>query len=622
MKIKEKGLRGAKGGSEGVLDLLFGNQKLIIFLLVLTAVIVLFLSIVVVSEMPLRSNEKSHHAQVSPRPGDLPVEKSVDAGSGLLDNYWLEVVVRISLVLLVAVLLYIPIAWITQFSRISIEINSMDGESRSGMSSDNEVRREFLGWLTAVSVPYLVMGFAMVVELRAVMEERTQGIGAIAAIMILYALSVLASFLYIEIRELRFGFTNQVRMVTRWYGNVLKLSNSLGTGNPANAAEQLLDKWAEFLTGKNMDSSVKHSSVKQNLLGTLLTSYMKEEADNICGNLESERTPSWVAAVRSAAENRVDGGVAFLATHFGFYARYLAKAVRGLFSELGKDESVVLATITYVLPPFWWNWPYSKDEHAIYGPVEEFRKTLGELAEHGAANGGSFKVFRRMLVRDEEDGDLADGAIQDLYKVTFASKSSWDEMSKWNVWLSGVDRSPLDSESSVRPAVECVREVQWASSHKQKENPRKVYWITKEKPAKPDGACSPELLLNYYSEIMHLGKHGRSQACHIKFSDFVSGFQLGQSQNGNLKPGLNGCTEITFLGKCKRGCVDIWCKDAKPDLGLAFLSNMNKDGDAIFLAVVLSNELIVQLWESVKVTLKDKEFWDSLDPAKGRSAEH
>lgn len=121
-----------------------------------------------------------------------------------------------------------------------------------------------------------------------------------------------------------------------------------------------------------------------------------------------------------------------------------------------------------------------------------------------------------------------------------------------------------------------------------------VYWMCGGVPAEN---ISSEPLIDYYKSLMH-PCGGNSEICSIDFDTFRKAFSLGGASG---RGGLNGCAEITFIGTCDRNCGDAW--NARPDFGLAFLSNMTKGYDSILLAVVTADALVESLWESVRETL-------------------
>jgi len=531
----------------------------------------------------------------------------------------IELFVRIALLLLVLVLLYVPIAWLFQFSRLSslvfLQTDTLEDlpphlrhqlKQKDFAARVTEARAEFLGWLTAISVPYLILGFSMTIEFQALLEEPTRGVGAIAAIMVLYALSVLSSFLYIEVRDLRKGFSDEMRTTGEWLGYSFALANyQTPIGTPAQNVSTLLEGWIELL-GRSSATQKNTLEIRQNLLGTLLASYIKEESENICGRLSPDRTPVWVKEVqRAAQEKEYEGGIAFLATNVGFYANYLSTAVKGLAHSLSKDQCVVLATVTYVLPSFWWNWPYANEHHGMYEPIESFRNTLVKLAEEDASNGKSLRVFRRMLVRKTDPKKqpgkttkLADKTLNDVFVSTFATDEDWNQMKNWKILkeingrpLTSRDRSPVNLDQLAAP-------IRWTGGNILKDDDLShVYWMCE---GNAPANIPSELISSYYKHMMHPAGGG-SQICGIDFEAFQAPFGLDPT---NQSVGLSGCPEITFIGVCDSHCDNVWT--SKPSLGLAFLSNMTKGHDSIFLAVVVAEPLIENLWSSVCATLNPR----------------
>lgn len=581
----------------------FGSKRLLTFFIIMAPLLVFFLATVAVLELPLGSQYHTLPTEVSP--GGAAEASVVQANPrAFQDSPNLEIAVRVALLFLVGILLYVPVAWLFQFSRLS---GLVFGESDLSDQHNAEARAEFLGWLTAISVPYLVLGFSMTIEFHALLESPTKGAGAIAAIMVLYALSVLSSFLYIEVRDLRRGFSKEMQETGEWLRYSLALANyQTPIGTPAQNVTTLLKKWIEML-GRSEASDNQKRELRQNLLGTLLASYIKEESENICGEVTPDRTPSWVSEIKKAAENTGDaGGVALIATNVGFYAQYLATAVKGIAHSIPKEQCVVLATVTYVLPPFWWNWPYATAHHGIYEPIEKFRKTLIDLAQADANNGKSLRVFRRMLVRSTapaappQTTTLSDKALNDIFESTFSTDAIWRAMKDWRI-IKGPNQEPLTSR--VRSPInenQLVDAIRWTEGDsRNQEDESQVYWMSK---GATESGIDTELIETYYNRLMHPAG-GSSEVCEIDFKTFRSTFTLEAAQNA-ASGGLNGCPEITFIGVCDRNCDNVW--QSEPKFGLAFLSNMNKGQDSILLVVVIAEKLVDNLWDSVCRTLNSK----------------
>jgi hypothetical protein len=185
---------------------------------------VAFLSFVALAERPLLFG---HHA---PRP---------------TTHYWdaLLPYTNYALIILVCLLLIIPILWLYNFHK-RWQIFNTPTDDKEGQ---DEARRDFLEWLTVTSIPFLVLGFAMVIEFHAIAEKPEDGAGAIAAIMVLYALSVLASFLFIEIRVLKKSISHELAEASSWLRISLDLAETTaGEKPPATSAKGLLQAWGDI----------------------------------------------------------------------------------------------------------------------------------------------------------------------------------------------------------------------------------------------------------------------------------------------------------------------------------------------------------------------------------------
>lgn len=560
-------------------DNTFGSKRILLIVLLSAPVLVAFLSAVAVFELPLVEN------------GQLPVRVGV-----------VEFVVRLAIMLLVLAILYIPAAWVFQFSRISRALLEQAKMGKLTSEEENATRAEFLGWFTAVSVPYLILGFSMTIEFKALLEKPSEGIGAISAIMVLYALSVLSSFLYIEVRELRQNFSKEMRETGTWLEHLSELASyQTPLGTPSKNVSDLLGEWISFLK-KADNSSKEFLKLRQNLIGTLLVSYIKEESINISGNLSPDCTSSWVSELKKAEVGR--GGIAFIATNVGFYAKYLGDAVEGVSRMLEEEECVALAAVTYVLPSFWWNWPYASKHHGHYEPVASFRTTLGQLSRSPKGQGGSLRVFRRMLVSSGSEDNrlgskmtLPDRTLNDVFDSTFCSEEEWEKMKSWRFILdeygnprNSLDRAPINAD-------ELIEEIRWTQGDRPSngESRAMAYWVADQ----ALGKIPSESVVEYYKRFMHpVG--GNTEYCVIDFDTFKRPFNLDSASGIS---GLNGCPEITFLGVCGKEVKNIWGKEEKPKFGVAFLSNMTKGHDSIFLAVITDERLLAKLWQSV-CTLK------------------
>lgn len=497
--------------------------------------------------------------------------------------------VPLLLMSLVVLQLFIPGVWIYRFHSLW----------RRGAKVEPE---DYLAWLTAIAVPYLILGFAMLVEYHALLEDRRLGVGAIAAIMILYALSVLASFLYIEVRDLKKSFDEKLTAASDWYALSIRLGTAdAGHESPAVSITELLNSWSEVYgdkvgrTHESLESRTKSEmktkvKLRRNAMGTLLNTYAREEARDAKGALSAYEVPKpvWPWPDSELSEQNPPSGVSFMASNTSYYANFLQEAVRYLPGAAEDHSGVFLATITYGPPPVWWNWPDSDGEAYRYSPIESYRKMLCKIAVESESIPRKATVFRRVI--------LADGWQSDR----LISKDKWDKMADWKFLISKRTDSPWTSEIRALPteylhAGLLVENLGWTKGLKTEQSPRgrHAYWMVKpEANDLPEAEFSLMRIEDYFFKVMHPKGQGSTKFHAIPEGMFSAPLIGGQ--------GFNGCGEMLFLGV--GGTVphgsDVWYEDS-PNLALAMLTTMSPSSETMFITVVWGEHRLGELWSGV-----------------------
>lgn len=549
---------------------------IVTILLIVSIADVLFLSTIMLVENPIVFHHASDKTVVQPQQPVL--------------HFWdrLELITP-ALIILVALMLLIPGVWIYNFSR----------ELEYLKERDKKARQDFLAWLTVAGVPFLVLGFAMIMEFHKVMERQGDAAGALAAIMVLYALTVLANFLFVEVREVQKTFEKMAKDVTD-ASDALKLQVQLGEaleGESAPAAPmiKLLKAWHQIYTWAPAVPN-QANQIRRNLMGTLLSTYAQEESANAEGILEASRIPKTVRVFEDGEPTDSHQDWMYIATSVGYYLTFLREAVRRLSITLRDGSVVSLATVTYTLPPYWWNWPETKKDHRSYRPIASFRDRLRELA--GDANTTPWcRVFRKVIVSKGDSNWVSD---------SLALEKDWEMMRSWRILLTqdAADREwkPVSSHAYALPREYddvLIKYLDWTEHQKGHD----AIWVVTKAPAQGDPVGYKTMnLFEYYEQIMHPRRDGSCQGytkiLPIDQTTFEQPFF--DRDHDPAKQGLNGCSEITFLGTSRAECRDAWQDGAT--WGLALLTTMSPGTETMFV-VAIWGDLMERLWKSVQCTV-------------------
>ena len=504
------------------------------------------------------------------------------------------------LLYLVVVLLAIPFGWNFLFYQ------------RSREEEGKPTKDDYLAWFTAHGAPFLILGFALLVEYESLLEGRIAGVGAIAGIMILYSLSMLASFLYLEVRTVKGRFDAAFERASDWFRMQLKLSEAeSGQPTPALGLAKLLKAWSSvYVASKGGEGQAESWALTRNAMGTLISAYMTEEARDVLGSLSpssGEIPPAvWPWGSEALPTNK-EGltGVSFMASNVGFYAEYLSASVQHLGAALGAREELFLATITFAPPPLWWNWPEdsSGTKWAFWRPIDDYRRVMARLAGGDGATSPKLRAYRKVILAKEGwDSQL-------LYKV-----GDWHEMETWCLMGKGSKGKTeiLSSRDCSAPKKvyhelhgrskvdELIPQLAWTYGEASGEkNGRWAYWMVKRDPFdEKDEPLRALRVFDQFSKLMHPDGRGYTQAHFIDeatFSDPLFGDDVSN-------PGLNGCGELLFLGAHNLSPAedDVWQLEEDPKLALALLATMSKNSETMFMTVVWDHGLVSRLWRKVR----------------------
>jgi hypothetical protein len=335
-------------------------------------------------------------------------------------------------------------------------------------------------------------------------------------------------------------------------------------------------------------------------MGTFLSTYIDEEIKGATGNLDPERVPE---AVRIPVSEK---DVLYIVTNVGYYATFLKTAVQQLLSAVPDGQTVALATVTYILPPYWWNWPVSRSEHRPYKPVDDLRGTLEWLTGKDIRDTPRGRVFRKVIVA-EWDTDI------------LASRADWEELKNWRLLLVNDNGKLEPATTQTDLSHQCVSTAQrllveplkwFENENLGTTNARPGYWVLQSDFPNNEGNLSPEKykttrVVDYYRDIMHPPKCGGYTTIHSIGKDLFHKPLFGPSSGDQ---GLNGCSEITFLGSTDSTCEDAWKRGGS--WGLALLSTMSPGRETMFVTAVWGEETLDRLWSNVKSTISKLELLD------------
>src|SRR5258708_4578037 len=380
--------------------------------------------------------------------------------------------------------------------------------------------------------------------------------------MVLYALTVIASFLYLEVRELKQTFSRELANASDWFKISLALAETkAGEAAPAVAIKKLLWTWHDIYTDASGATPHLVNPTRRTLVCNLLSTYVSEEIADARANQNPQRIPRTVRLPTTT-------DVMYLATNVGFYASFLAEALKrlGLLSDRGVPS---IATVTYALPAFWWNWPKvtPHGEYHDYQPISAFRWTLEQLVgsdmaiydpktcDHllTLASGHSLgQGFRRVIVYDDSWTSLEKALV---------TEAQWKKSTGWKILLQkpsqenphGRVAHSMSMDLTTGDRAHLISGLQWTNGLKGKE----AYWII-DADTEREGFVARDLL-QFFRERMHAGSRGNTLIMPISQPIFESPFFVDPDEKGDQ--GLNGCSEITFLGLCKDDCKDAWTDD-------------------------------------------------------------
>jgi hypothetical protein len=529
------------------------------------------------------------------------------------DDPTCHVRLQIFIVFLLIPLVFLPVGWF-----ITLRASWL----RSVQFGHGNAAEFFLS-LTTITVPFFVLALGMLLELRkitdAVNADSVDAIGAIAGIMILYTLTLLGGFVFETLTKTRNEIQESFRTASTWLATQQRLANSKGHYSPAPAepVQRMLAAWADVYdhaaAGTKAAGREQVDRVRTACISTLLWTYANEECKDLGGQLPRDRVPPqlWPSVLGESAA----GKASFIATNVGYYASFLENAVPRL-REIGKSGfKPTLAIVTGVLPLHWWNWPYDRDQYAVYDPVLRYWNAQQLFTENDG------EVYRRILVADHtgkehaflrrsNDAEVL-ALVNDSWRMLmdpedpdgaeFPLRSGGPAISEWPGRVLTAGGLTAEQQNHV---VNPLRHALAGNG-----NTRPVYWVLA-----PTGGeeCYCQLpggrkhgaksCLQPVSDVYRRLLHKRGGKTEIIKTDVEKHFDrrmLDASGDPAAVAGLEGCSDIMFLGLTKG---DAWT-DNGAQWGCALLASMGPGTETMFLTVIYSELEIYKLWNCVRRAL-------------------
>jgi hypothetical protein len=525
---------------------------------------------------------------------------------------------RHAMVLLIVPLMIIPVLWYFALGRSWLR------SRRQGAAKTSD----FYLNLATILLPYFVLGLGMLLELHKLVRaegsvDSIDAVGAIAGIMILFALTQLGGFVFYQLPRSQREIEDSLRDASRWLQTQEQLSESRDyiTPAPAAAALKMLGEWATLYNPRQTDAtngtaiSPLARRVRDACVSTLLHTYGEEEHLDISGKLPLFRIPH---AVRPPGLEKVEGIASFIATNVGYYATFLENLVPRL-GEVAKFSLAkpCMAVVTYVTPAHWWNWPTEIARHdAIYEPVVRYWEAQALFAKE---NG---RIFRKVLVAQ---GETAAGPLltetDELVKGLGNGKLCFfidpDKKRLDRLLRSGsIPGREDDLPGRVRKAediVDSLKEKLAYPIQHARNNPidpnHPVYWIVDFGDDHPTCICGQghaeaKCMLpvrDVYRSVFH-PKDGRTEVIAVSKDFLVNPMNDQWASDAStaisgVKPGLGNCSDIMFLGVSRS--TDIW-DHGDAEWGCALMATMGPKTETMFLTIVHQRDAVNRLWLSVK----------------------
>jgi hypothetical protein len=440
----------------------------------------------------------------------------------------------------------------------------------------------------AVVVPYCVLALAMVLELPRVAEQGgIHAVGIIASIMILYFLTALAGFLFMEMPEFRERMRHLLEDRLPWYAHFTALSTPrYGEPAPGRRVTSLLAKWSDvYNLGKNADDLASENDRSADAdrerfskicVGTLLDSYLGEELDDISGQLNRDHVPD---ALWPPGYENGDKGVAFMATNLSYFQELLKRLVQKLAVPLD-DRKFCMAVITNVLPSQWWNWPREDGVWGHYEPVAEYRDTLIGAGQYTW-------VFRYVLVSNE----TYRGRSQQI-PLLFTQEEA-DTQKNWHCLRANATLA-LHSSKPVKPDLGqtfLMDELVLPSG-------RDHSYYMGDRIAPPLNYTAPAVH-EVFSEQMHRSKVGWTWILPTSRERF----EAPRDGSDPTKIGFGGCADLMFMGNCAADVQDAWSDGADVRWGVALMSSLSASSKTMFLTTVYDPERIDRIWSGARTAV-------------------
>nr|VFK59939.1 MAG: hypothetical protein BECKTC1821F_GA0114240_103835 [Candidatus Kentron sp. TC] len=505
----------------------------------------------------------------------------------------------------------------------------------------NEHKDHWIQVITTAMIPLIVVGASLLaledqifvpINQSGGPGETTIAVGEIASTVIVYALTLLAAIILIELIKQRDAMSEESKNIRnkldnasretqktlsegiKWYEYSDEFSAQIHGDIQRDLLGSLIEEWAntrnaiknnairnkedhEGTENKNQETqdNNKEYSRKLTLFDSLLSTYFKEEKKDFSGTLEKIKVPNPVWPFAPGKRPVEDSGVLFMSTNVGFYAEFLTTVIEHFPGEARSEGHVMCwGIVTQMLPPHWWNWPFTENEWKVYKPIDNYREAQRKLTtKHGG------KIFRRVLLRNK-DQQRNTRSFQKIHTI-----DAYNGMKDWKFIYRG-EGKPVQVD--IHPAkygyLPLVKEIKWINGKTIKTEDR-AYLMSEEQTLEHDDWVLGSKVFSHFNEYVHGEKGGNTHYVLIDYDTFSKSFD----QNG-----LNECLDIMFIGECGEALSDIWPKNdkekdkqgnrpEKPVWWAALLATMSTESETMFLTVVWDNKRVEELWDSISGTI-------------------
>ena len=512
------------------------------------------------------------------------------------------------------------------------------------------INNEFMVSVAVHFIPFVVLGLAMLFEYRHVREGSATGMAAIGAIMILYLLAELGAMLLstvVTMRDRAEQLSDAMRSaryhlegveVIEAYSAVLEAYGN--DVNPGDAMKRLVRIWKKIaqtgrpvrepaIEGSREDALLAPISGEEltgRLLRTVLASYFREESKDLSGELDQNRVPPSIWQGKKAI---------YMATNVGFFAETLTDAIECLRLSGDGGKKPCVASVTNVLPSWWWNWPREGPnagrKRLRYKPVEDYRDALFRAVERSDAS-----VFRLVLVRSDNDGG-ASVSEKEAAKEVLASEEIWRDEACWAIVLDHGEPSTrsqghwldIEAKTGVAPKVDFeYANDEYLTTHLSRgkklyrilrTSSRSCHFRDKEQTEDTEGGGPRLALVESDGHTPVLGNLADRDGCLLmtyyerKLHRSAGGERQGATEVWRCDPktfssasGFNGRPDVTFLGMVEHRTGEAGADAPESDWpsmsftpAVALLGTINLMSETMFLAIVHDAREVNDLWDEV-----------------------